>query len=57
MTQSEQAKKQFELVVKADLNRWWEESDLEAEDLARVAVRAIEAWLDEEIVGFEPDEG
>jgi hypothetical protein len=57
MTQNEQAKKQFELVVKADLNRWWEESDLEAEDLARVAVRAIEAWLDEEIVGFEPDEG
>jgi hypothetical protein len=27
MTQNEQAKKQFELVVKADLNRWWEEPD------------------------------
>jgi hypothetical protein len=32
-------------------------TDVEAEDLAQVAVKAIESWLDEEIVGFEPDEG
>jgi len=27
------------------------------EDLAKVAVEAIESWLDEDIVGFEQDEG
>jgi hypothetical protein len=57
MTRNEQAKKQFEAVIKADLNRWLDESDLDDEDLAKVAVEAIESWLDEDIVGFEPDEG
>jgi hypothetical protein len=57
MTPSEQAKKQFEAVIKADLNRWLDESDLDDEDLAKVAVKAIESWLDEDIVGFEQDEG
>ncbi|MDC0157989.1 hypothetical protein OAK38_09515 [Verrucomicrobia bacterium] len=27
------------------------------EDLAKVAAKAIESWLDEDIVGFEHDEG
>ena len=53
MNPNEQAKKQFESVIKADLNRWWAESDLDAEDLSRVAVKAIEDWLDGEIIGFE----
>ena len=57
MTPNEQAKKQFEAVIKADLNRWLDESDLDDEDLAKVAVKAIESWLDEDIVGFEQDEG
>lgn len=57
MTPNEQAKKQFEAVIKADLNRWLDESDLDDEDLAKVAVEAIETWLDEDIVGFEQDEG
>jgi hypothetical protein len=57
MTRNEQAKKQFEAVIKADLNRWLDESDLDDEDLAKVAVEAIESWLDEDIVGFEQDEG
>ena len=57
MTRNEQAKKQFEAVIKADLNRWLDESDLDDEDLAQVAVKAIESWLDEDIVGFEQDEG
>ena len=39
------------------LNRWFEESGLDVEQLAAAAVRAIEDWLDEELVGFEPDEG
>ena len=38
-------------------NRWWEESDMDAEDLAKAALKAIDDWLDEEIVGFEPEEG
>ena len=57
MTPNEQAKKQFEAVIKADLNRLLDESDLDDEDLAKVAVEAIETWLDEDIVGFEQDEG
>ena len=57
MTRNEQAKKQFEAVIKADLNRWLNESDLDDEDLAKVAVKAIESWLDEDVVGFEQDEG
>ena len=40
-----------------DLNRWFEESDLDVEQLAAAAVRAIEDWLDEDTVEFEPDEG
>ena len=38
-----------------ELNRWFEESDLDVEDLAGSAVKAIEDWLDEEVVGFEPE--
>ena len=41
----------------ADLNRWLEESDLSVEELAKAAFVAIDEWLDEETVGFEPDEG
>jgi hypothetical protein len=39
-----------------DLNRWFEESDLDVEQLAAAAVRDIEDWLDEDTVEFEPDE-
>ena len=52
-----QATKQFESVIKSDLNRWFEESDLDVEQLAAAAVRAIEDWLDEDTVEFEADEG
>ena len=38
-------------------NRWWAESDMDAEDLSKAALTAIDDWLDEEIVGFEPEEG
>jgi hypothetical protein len=57
MTPNEQAKRQFENELKADLNRWLNESDLDDEDLAKVAVEAIESWLDEDVIGFEPEEG
>ena len=56
MNQNE-AKKQFRSVIRSDLNRWWEESNLDAEELAKVALKAIEDWLDEEIVGFEGEKG
>ena len=57
MNQHDLAKKQFENVIKADLNRWFVESDLDAQDLAAVVIKAIDEWLDEEIIGFEPEEG
>jgi hypothetical protein len=38
-------------------NLWWAESDMDAEDLAKAALKGIDDWLDEEIVGFEPEEG
>ena len=34
MNQHDQVKKQFENVIKNDLNRWFMESDLDAQDLA-----------------------
>jgi hypothetical protein len=54
---NKEAKRQFMNVIKSDLNRWFEESDLDVEDLAGAAVDSIHEWLDEEVVGFEPDEG
>ena len=40
-----------------DLNRWFEESDLDVEQLAAAAARAIEDWLDEDTVEFEGEDG
>ena len=30
---------------------------MDAEDLTKAALSAIDDWLDEEIIGFEPEEG
>ena len=30
---------------------------MDAEDLAKATLSAIDDWLDEEIVGFEPEQG
>ena len=46
----------FERVIRADLNRWFHESDLDVEQLAKVAFYAIDQWLDEEILGVEPED-
>ena len=54
---NEEAKNQFKSVIKSDLNRWFKESDLTTEDLAKCCLQAIDDWLDEEIIGFESDEG
>ena len=50
------ALKQFEHVIRTDLNRWFMESDLNQEDLAKAVIRALDTWLDTEILGFEPDD-
>ena len=51
MTPNEQVKKQFENEMIAHFNRWFEESDM-----AKGAIEAIEAWLDEDVIGFEPED-
>jgi len=48
--------RQFMNVIKSDLNRWFEESDLDVEDLAGAAIDSIHEWLDEDTVEFVPDE-
>ena len=48
--------RQFETVIKADLNRGLAEGDLTVEDLARAAFVAIDEWLDEGIMEFEPED-
>jgi hypothetical protein len=47
---------QFETVIRETLNSWFEESDLEVEELASAAVKALEDWLDEPTVEFESDD-
>ena len=49
------AKKQVKVEVKALLNRWFEESDLDVEELSAAFVEAIEEWLDEEVIDFKPE--
>ena len=46
MNQYDQAKAQFKSVIRSSLNRWWEESDMDAEDLAKAALGAIDDWLE-----------
>ena len=51
----EEAKKQYKVEAKKLLNRWFDESDLDVEELASAAVEAIEEWLDEDIIEFTPE--
>ena len=51
----EEEKEQFKRVIKADLNRYFAESDLDVEELTGSAVEAIEEWLDEEVIDFKPE--
>ena len=57
MNQYYQAKSQFKSVIRSSLNRWFEEADLDSQELAENALEAIDEWLDEDIVDFKPDEG
>ena len=55
MDKETEAKKQFKKEVKGCLNRWFEESDLDVEHLTGSYVKALQEWLDEEIIGFESE--
>jgi len=46
--------KQFENEVSALFMRWWEESDLDEEDMAQAAITVIERFCDTS-VEFEAD--
>jgi|TARA_R110002020_G_scaffold247000_1_gene460871 hypothetical protein len=48
---------QFANEVTACLRRWSEESDMEPIELAEIACEAINEWMDEDVVGFEADDG
>ena len=48
---------QFANEITACLRRWSEESDLEEVQLAEIACEAINEWMDEDVVGFETDDG
>ena len=37
------------------LNRWLEESDIDDQEMAQIALTDVEEWMDEEVVGFESD--
>ena len=49
---------QFQRVIMSDLHRWFLESALDAEDLAKATIRALDAWMDQEIldIDFEPED-
>lgn len=46
----------FAVEVRALMNRWTEESDLDDLSLAEEAARAISEWLDEDFMIFEADD-
>jgi len=48
-------KKQIKNETKALLNRWSEECDLEDVQIAKAVYKAVNKWLDEEVVEFEAD--
>jgi|MDSZ01.1.fsa_nt_gb hypothetical protein len=56
MRPEEAAIKQFKSAITTNLNRWHEESDLDADELVTAALEAIEKWANEEVLGFEADE-
>ena len=55
MDRTEEPKKQFKVEIKAVLKRWFVESDLDAEDLSNSGVEAIDEWLDDDVIEFEPE--
>ena len=46
---------QFKNEHRALLNRWLEESDIDDQEMAQIALNDVEEWMDEEVVEFECD--
>ncbi len=46
---------QFKNEHRALLNRWLEESDIDDDEMAQIALTDVEEWMDEEVVEFECD--
>ena len=55
MSKEKEATEQVKVELKAVFNRWFKESDLDAEQLAQAGVDAIEEWVDEDIIEFTPE--
>jgi|TARA_R100000329_G_scaffold143676_1_gene127839 hypothetical protein len=55
MNKTDQPKEQFKVEIKAVLKRWFVESDMDAEDLSNSGVEAIDEWLDDDVIEFEPE--
>jgi|19_taG_2_1085344.scaffolds.fasta_scaffold14797_3 hypothetical protein len=56
MTTEKSPVDKFGVEVRALLNRWTEESDLDVMDMAEAAAGVINEWIDEDVVTFEADE-
>jgi len=46
---------QFKNEHRALLNRWLDESDIDSDEMAQIALTDVEEWMDEEVIGFECD--
>jgi hypothetical protein len=46
---------QFKNEHRALLNRWLDESDIDSDEMAQIALTDVEEWMDEEVIGFESD--
>ena len=53
---SQTPNEQFSTEVRALMNRWTEESDLDDLELAETAAKTINDWLAEDFMVFETDE-
>ena len=48
---------QFAGAQRSLLNRWLEESDLGDDEIAQIAIGVAMAWMEEDVVTFEDDDG
>ena len=46
----------FAREVRALLNRWIEESDLDEWEMAELVASAVNGWMDDEIISFDVEE-
>ena len=46
---------QFKNEHRALLNRWLEESDIDDEEMAQIALDDVQEWMDEEVIEFDCD--